>query len=137
LKILAVVLILVSGNSAASGIYLSRDICGIEFESLMKHSGQKRTSMRKDEINQFISDIRESSSPACLDQRRVRKLNKQASRVKPYKEKCWAISNRYYSDSSGKTIYYLSSLEIKRAEARLLNNDLLPDCLSPLLIEQQ
>lgn len=135
MKILAFLLILVSGSSSASGIYLSRDICGIEFESLMKYSGQKRTSMRKDEINQLISDIRESSSPACLELRKVRELSKQADRVKPYKEKCWAISNRYYADSRGKTIYYLSSLEMKRAEAQLLNDEQKPDCLSPLLIE--
>jgi len=135
LKILAVLLILVSGSSAASEIYLSRDICNIEFESLMKHSGQNRTSMRKDEINKLISDIRESSSVDCLEHRKVRTLSKQSDRVKPYKEQCWAVSSRYYSDANGKVIYYLSRLEMKRAEARLLKDDLIPDCLSPLLLE--
>jgi hypothetical protein len=124
-----------SGSSAASEVYFSRDICNIEFESLMQHSGQNRTSMRKDEINRLLSDIKESSRLNCLEQRSVLILSKESNRAKPYIEKCWAFSKRYYSDSSGKTIYYLSSLEMKRAEARLLNDDQAPDCLSPLLLE--
>ena len=127
--------LLATANANAGNTYLSRDICQIEFASLMKHSGQSRTSMRKDEINKLITKIKETSNQACLTQKTVRKLSKQSRRQKPYIENCWALEKRFYADRGGRTIYQLSTLEIKRAEKQLLNDDLKIDCLSPLLLE--
>jgi hypothetical protein len=55
------------------------------------------------------------------------------TRARPFKDNCKVLPKKFYADSKGRTLYRFSNAQMRRLESKMLDDEKLEECLSPLL----
>ena len=133
LKVAVLILTLIP-ISASADVYLSRDLCNLDYGSLMSHNGQIRTTLLEHEKQALLGKVKASTDSACLETKRIRDYDDHKDiRTRPFKDSCEVLPKKFYADKKGRTLYRFTNSQMKRLESKMLDDQKLEECLSPLL----
>jgi hypothetical protein len=120
--------------SASADVYLSRDICNLDYGSFMSHNGQMRSTLSEQEKQELLGKVKASTDNACLKTKRISDYDDHKdTRARPFKDNCKVLPKKFYSDRKGRTLYRFTNSQMKRLESKMLDDEKLEECLSPLL----
>ena len=128
---------LVYSTPSSAEVYLSRDLCRVDYASLYQHAGQQKVIMSRAERYDALKVIFSVSGEPCLEPLLYRFSSdyKKSTerRTKPYLDNCSGLPKKFYADKDGKVIYKLTDKQMSLLENRMLDDNVLAACISPFL----
>jgi len=130
--------LLIYPTTSTADTYLSTNFCGIAFATLEK--GMRKKGMTNEQRYKLLSKIQEQKNKPCLREQisnwkviSKRFSNTQYRRKKFGKTRCAGLPSTFWTDHNGNKIFKVTNQQMELLEIKMIDNELLADCIAPYL----